>query len=193
MSSRQEKNQRRNVLSDPKSQLRLIMFFMILAVVYALLNFYISKRAFGAMASDVQALSMPTQAESDIAIMISSHERALNLQLSVFAVLMGAMLVMAAIAVSHRVGGPMTHLRIYMRGVMNGTVEPRKIRFRKKDFFQDVAGLFNEFQVDRVESYWLEMYGDGPPAKAEPNPVIERQRIDQHQGGLKQSQDAKDA
>ncbi len=147
MSERPEKNRRKNFFSDPKSQIRLILFFVVLAVIYASLNVYIGKRAYNAMLADVQTLPMPAQSQTDVSIMASDHEEALNLQLALFTVLMGAMMVLASIAISHRVGGPMTHLRIYMRGVMNGSVEPRKIAFRKADFFHDVAELFNEFQV----------------------------------------------
>jgi hypothetical protein len=146
MSSGRDKNRRRNILSDPKSQIRLIGFFIALSIVYAVLNVYISKRAFNEMVVQVQELSMPEQSLSDASIIASNHERALNLQLTLFTTLMGAMMVLASLAVSHRVGGPMTHMRIYLRGVMNGTVEPRMIKFRKHDFFHDVAELFNEFQ-----------------------------------------------
>ena len=146
MSSGRDKNRRRNILSDPKSQIRLMGFFIVLVVVYAVLNVYISKRAFNSMVVEVQSLPMPAQSLTDASIMASSHEDALNLQLTLFTVLMGVMMVLASLAVSHRVSGPMTHMRIYLRGVMNGTVEPRLIKFRKNDFFHDVAELFNEFQ-----------------------------------------------
>ena len=33
-----------------------------------------------------------------------------------------------------------------MRGISDGTVRPRRIRFRKGDFFHEMADAFNAFQ-----------------------------------------------
>jgi hypothetical protein len=50
--------------------------------------------------------------------------------------------VMDAIKLSHRFAGPIFSLRRTIRSVANGAA-PRKLKFRKNDFWQELAGDYN--------------------------------------------------
>jgi len=146
MKKRGGHNRRRNVLSNPHPQLRIIAFLLALGLIYAAINVYISKSVLRAMTLDVLALPMPLSSFRDVQILALEHEAALDLQLAVFTFLSFCMLGLAGILLSHRIGGPMTHLRQYIEGLTDGTEKPAPVRLRKHDFFDDVVQAFNRFQ-----------------------------------------------
>jgi len=154
------RNRRRNILSLPAAQLRIIGLFGVLAILYATLNIYVSKRAFTQLASSAMALEMATQARYDLQVVISEQGATLDLQLSLFTFLSFCMVSLAGILLSHRLGGPVFHLKQYLDGLGAGTVPPRFVRFRKGDFFHDLAETFNRFQVRKG---WLKPNTSAPP------------------------------
>jgi hypothetical protein len=50
---------------------------------------------------------------------------------------------------SHRIGGPVYHLTTYCKELAEGATPPRRIRFRKNDFFHGLAAAFNTLQERR--------------------------------------------
>jgi len=146
MSNYAGRNRRRNVLSQPKSQLRIIFIFALLAVVYALLNAYISIHALNALAADTLTLTLPKGTNHDLQVIVQDNRDTLNWQLGIFSFLSFFMLCLAGVLISHRIGGPIYHLKHYMEGVMGAKTTPRRLVFRKGDFFHDLAETFNQFQ-----------------------------------------------
>ena len=141
------KRKRSKYFSDPKTQSRVLVVFLILSVVYAALNIYISQRAYTALSSDMMELEMPSRTRLEADIIVDEHAMALKLQSVIFTVLSMGMLMMAGMLLSHRLGGPITNLRLYLSRVCSGEIEARPVQFRKDDFFHDLASLFNRFQV----------------------------------------------
>ena len=140
------RNRRRNYLSQPRTQLRIIGFFLLLALVYGGLNIYISKAAFGNLTDALAGLSLPADVGHDVGILMSDHTATLGLQLGLFTLLSLCMLCLAGVLLSHRIGGPIFHIKKYMGGIVDGSIEPRLLKFRKDDFFGDLAESFNRFQ-----------------------------------------------
>lgn len=153
------RNRRRNVLSLPAAQLRIIGLFAVLAILYATLNVFVSKRAFTQLANSAMALEMSTQARYDLQVVVSEQGATLDLQLSLFTFLSFCMVTLAGILLSHRLGGPIFHLKQYLDGLGAETVPPRFVRFRKGDFFHDLAETFNRFQVRKG---WLKPDASAP-------------------------------
>lgn len=149
MGAQSGSNRRRNILSLPSAQLRIMGLFAALAVLYAALNVYISKRAFDRLATDAFELELPARAAHDLNVLVLQHEATLDLQLTLFVFLSFCMVTMAGVLLSHRLGGPVFHLKKYLKDVSDGTASPRELRFRKGDFFHDLASAFNDFQRAR--------------------------------------------
>lgn len=139
-------NRRRNVLSLPGAQLRIIGLFTVMALLYAAVNAYVSRSALQRLATDALAIQAPPQVHRDLERTIIQHGDTLDLQLVLFTFLSFTMLVLAGVLISHRIGGPVYHLKAYMDGQVKATVPPRRIQFRKDDFFHDLAAGFNTFQ-----------------------------------------------
>ncbi|MCE9613739.1 MAG: hypothetical protein K8T26_05650 [Lentisphaerae bacterium] len=140
------RNRRRNVMSLPGTQLRIILFFAVLALLYALVNVYVSKHAFQRLAAEALRMPLPMTAHRDLQVIVYEQEATLDVQLSLFTFLSFSMLCLAGVLISHRIGGPVYHLKNYLDGLGSGAQTPRLIKFRKDDFFHDLADTFNRFQ-----------------------------------------------
>ena len=55
-------------------------------------------------------------------------------------------LTLAGVYLSHKIGGPIYQLNKYLKQVIRGECDPRRIRFRKYDFFAELATDFNRYQ-----------------------------------------------
>lgn len=154
------KNRRRDVLSLPPAQLRIILVFAVFAMLYAALNIYISTNAFTKLAEAAWNLAQPGVAQRDLQIAVDQHRETLHLQLAVFSFLSFCMLCLAGVLLSHRLGGPVFHLKKYMQETIAGGTQPRAVTFRKKDFFHDLADQFNRFQ----EHFGILKRGGKPPS-----------------------------
>ena len=60
-------------------------------------------------------------------------------------------LLVSGLYLSHRVAGPLGRLKNEMDGVASGKT-PGVVKFRKKDFFQDLAASFNR-QTDALTKH----------------------------------------
>ncbi len=140
-------NRRSNIFSYPSAQLRMILIFALLASVYATANFYVSRTALSRFVQEIQAdATLSEQQQHDVTVSFVQRSRDLDLQMSILTLLSLIMIFLACLVVSHRVAGPVFHLKSYMRRRLDGTDERRNIKFRKNDFFDDLATAFNEFQ-----------------------------------------------
>ena len=149
MSQSARQYKRKDVFSNLKVQLKIVLVFAVLAILFVAVNYYIGKRLLTSLSDDVMRLSLAGDSRSDLALMLEQHGQTLEIQLAVFTFLSIFVLLIGGVLLSHRIGGPLYQLRKYMREVAQGTVEPRRIRFRKHDFFHELAASFNEFQVSK--------------------------------------------
>ena len=78
---------------------------------------------------------LPPKSRTEALIITDEHAFVLNLQTVIFTILSIVMLMMAGLLLSHRIGGPITNLRLYVARVCSGEIEPRPVRFRQFDFF----------------------------------------------------------
>lgn len=141
---------RTNILSYPKAQLGIIGIMAVLAVAYSATNYWMVKSAIKRMADRIVELP-PTEAtfRNDVRILEQREDRTLTTQLVLFGVLSSFVVIASAAYLSHKIAGPIYGIRKYMRDVARGTIEPRTVRVRKADFFQELAEDFNELQRNR--------------------------------------------
>ena len=143
-------NRRKNVLSYPAAQMRMIAIFAFLAVLCAVANVYVCRTSLGGFAEELRKEVVTSeQAQRDIDIVMKQKVQALDMQLATLTILNLIMLCLATLVVSHRVAGPIYHLRKYMSDVVAGKCGKFNVTFRKDDFFQDVLPVFNAYQ-DKV-------------------------------------------
>jgi methyl-accepting chemotaxis protein len=149
----------------PSAQLRIVGVFGVLAILYAALNVFISKRALDGLSNDALDLDLSPLVRHDLQVLAHQHAAALDLQLCLFTFLSFCMVCLAGILLSHRLGGPIYHLKKYLMDLAAGTIPPRPVRFRRKDFFHDLADAFNRFQRQRG---LLKEPASPPPSSAPP-------------------------
>ena len=143
---KEKHHRRKSILSNPKEQMRIIIFFSILAIIYAAINYGMNIRALNTMANKILEIPQSLEMQHDVSVLLSHQTSILSLQLIIFTLLAILMLIMGVVLMSHRIGGPIYHITKYMREVSDGTVQPRPIKFRKGDFFHEMAETFNKFQ-----------------------------------------------
>jgi hypothetical protein len=146
MSDQNQKTRRRNVFSNPKVQIRIILVFVAIALLFAGTNWYVSLTSLKAAASQVRDLELTAIQEADVNVIFRQQRVTLELQLMVLTFASFVLLVMAGVLMSHHIGGPMYQLGKYLKDVVDGNAEPREVGFRRHDFFADVAERFNAFQ-----------------------------------------------
>lgn len=137
---------RRQLFSNPKVQLRIIIFFAVMALLYAGTNCYMMKATLTSISDDLLELPLSPTARHDADVVIRQNEATLDIQLAVFTFISVTVVLMAAVFFSHTIGGPIFSLNRYMRAVAQGDTKPRRLHFRKTDFFGDLADSFNVFQ-----------------------------------------------
>jgi len=146
MNDRPHKIKRRNIFSYPKFQIKIVLIFGFLAVLYAATNYVVSKTALTRTAAQIRELSLDAANRSDIRIILHEQGVTLDLQLMLFTFLIFFVLVMGGVFLSHVLGGPINRLNNYTRNIIAGTTRAQRITFRKYDFFHEFAKNFNRFQ-----------------------------------------------
>jgi methyl-accepting chemotaxis protein len=142
-------NRRRNVLSNPGVQIRIIAIFVTLALLFACTNYYVSKRALRSLYDDLAGSSLPDAARMDLTASFQQQNGTLDAQLALLTVLSLVVLTLSGLFLSHSLGGPIHRLTGYCRNVASGRIKPARLRFRRHDFFHDLIEAFNEFQDSR--------------------------------------------
>ena len=138
---------RRNLLSYPRAQLKIIAIFAFLALAFATVNCYVSRSALQRLAEGVLSGDprLPVS-RSDIRITFQREDQTLGLQLVSLTFLSFAVMMMGSVYLSHKIAGPIYRLNKYLTDMAGDKVKPQRITFRKYDFFKDLAANFNEFQ-----------------------------------------------
>jgi hypothetical protein len=163
-------HKRRNFLSYPAAQWRIIRIFALLAIVFALTNYFVGRAALTRVIDHVSR--MPLQQATfrhDLDILYEREASVLSLQLTLFGLLSTMAVVIGAVFVSHVIAGPIYRLRKYLAELTQGAT-PRPITFRKQDLFEELAESFNEFQRSR-EILPREPDPPKPPATDEKPPA----------------------
>ncbi|MDP6631059.1 MAG: hypothetical protein QGH42_11180 [Kiritimatiellia bacterium] len=138
---------RSNIFSNPRVQWRIVLTFSAIALVFAATSWYVSLGAIDAVHSEVDRLDLTSIQERDLHIIAREQRTVLNIQLMIQTFAAFVVLTMAAVVLSHHIGGPLHQLSAYLAEVVEGEVQPRRIGFRHHDFFEDLPGLFNAFQA----------------------------------------------
>lgn len=137
---------RRDLFSNPGAQGRIVLIFLALAVLFAATNYHVARRVFDDLSGHMNRLPLSPENRIDISLILEQQARTVDLQLSVLTFLAVFTLLMGGVLLSHGIGGPVHQLRAYLEEMAAGAATPRPIRFRKYDFFHDLARSFNKFQ-----------------------------------------------
>jgi hypothetical protein len=140
------KHKRKQIFSNPKVQIKIVITFAFLAVLYATANYYIAKGTLWSFSADVLQLDLSETNRDDVNMLLKQQSETLNLQLLLFTALTCIVVTLGGLLMSHRLGGPIYQLRRYLRALTDGSTDPHRIRFRKHDFFHDLADAFNNYQ-----------------------------------------------
>jgi len=137
---------RREILSNPGVQMKIIGVFFSLALLYALTNFFVGTHTLRAVSTRLLELPLSNATRYDLTVIIDQQTQVLSTQLVLLTVFSMATLLLGGTYLSHKIGGPIYQLNKYCRDVAEGRATIRKITFRKFDFFADLADSFNAFQ-----------------------------------------------
>lgn len=137
---------RKEIFSNPRVQSKIVIVFGALAVLFIATNYQVVHRLFADLSNDMVRLPLAPENRTDLFLILEQQEQMLDIQLAIFTFLSIFVLVVGGVLLSHRIGGPLYQLRKYLDGMTEGTVRPRRIGFRKYDFFHDLADSFNRFQ-----------------------------------------------
>jgi methyl-accepting chemotaxis protein len=143
------KYKRRQLFSNPTVQIKIVLVFGLIAVLFIATNYHIGLRLLKGITHDIMQLPLSADNRSDVILMFEQHGGMLEWQLKLFTFLNIFVLLTGGVLLSHKIGGPLYQLRKYLNEIADDAVEPRKIRFRKSDFFQDIADSFNAFQESK--------------------------------------------
>lgn len=146
MNDRRPKIKRRNIFSYPKFQIKIVLIFGFLAIMYAATNYVVSKTALKRTAAQIRELSLDAASHSDIRMILHEQGVTLDIQLMLFTFLIFFVLTMGGVFLSHVLGGPIQRINNYTRNIVAGTTKAQRITFRKYDFFHEFAKSFNLFQ-----------------------------------------------
>ncbi len=138
---------RSNIFSNPRVQWRIVITFSAIALVFAATSWYVSLGAIDAAHSELSRLGLSPIQEHDLGVIAREQRTVLNIQLMIQTFAAFVVLTMAAVMLSHHIAGPLQQLCTYLAEVVEGNVQPRRIGFRHHDFFVDLPGLFNAFQL----------------------------------------------
>jgi len=142
-------HKRKDIFSNPKVQLKIVVVFGVVALLFIVTNYRVVYRLLSDLSNSIALLPLSSQNRADLMMMIEQQEQMLDIQLALFTFLSIFALVIGGVLLSHRIGGPLYQMRRYLDEMAAGTVQPRKITFRKQDFFHDFADSFNAFQQSR--------------------------------------------
>ena len=138
---------RRDLMSYPRAQIKIISIFAFIAVVFAGVNGYVSTNALQKMATNsLNISSLSPTARSDIGIVYAQEALTLRAQLALLTFLAFFVFGVGSVYISHKIAGPIHRLNSYLAALSRGEIRPTPLRFRRFDFFLDVTKTFNDFQ-----------------------------------------------
>ena len=141
------KNQRKVYLINPKFQLKVTSYFIFLAIINILVFYGCVYYFFDIFHSKGIEIGLP---ENHVFFMfIEDQITRMTSIFVVMAILTVLILLIAGVLISHRIAGPMYRLNMDLRG-MAEKKELKSLKFREKDFFQEIPEAFN-LVVDSFE------------------------------------------
>lgn len=146
MNDRPRKIRRRNIFSYPRFQIKIVLIFAFLAVLYAATNYVVSTTALTRASEEIRDLPLDAATRSDVRMILHEQGVTLDIQLMLFTFLIFFVLIMGGVFLSHVLGGPIQRLNNYTKNIVEGTTKAQRIGFRKYDFFHEFAKSFNRFQ-----------------------------------------------
>lgn len=147
MKSTKHHIKRKEVFSNPSVQLRIMVTFLSLTILFVITNFLISQRLLSAVSNQIMNLPLSPENSTDVIIIMSQQGSTTLVQMGAFIFLSVFVMLMAGVILSHRIGGPIYQLHKYFDDMSDNKIKPRKIVFRKNDFFHELIDSFNRFQV----------------------------------------------
>ena len=134
------KNNRKVYLINPRFQLRITTYFILLALINILVFYGCVYYFFDIFSSKGIEIGLP---ENHVFFMfIEDQVSQMTSIFIVMSILTIFILLIAGIFISHRIAGPMYRLNMDLRG-MAEKKELKMLKFRKKDFFQEIPEAFN--------------------------------------------------
>jgi len=137
---------RTQYFSNPAVQGKILLVSFISTVLLIATSWIMGLRALAAAEKASLALQVSEAVQKDIVLLFDLQRTVLVSQLAIYSIVSFALVSLAALFVSHNIGGPLRHFTGYCRGVVRGDVNPCELRFRRHDIPHDVADAFNEFQ-----------------------------------------------
>ena len=140
------KNQRKVYLINPSFQLRVTSYFIILAVVNILVFYGCVYHFFDVFVSKGTEIGLP---KNHVFFMFMEDQVAQMTSIFIFTSLITVfILLVAGVLISHRIAGPMYRLNMDLKEMAKNK-ELKSLKFRNKDFFQEIPESFNQV----VESF----------------------------------------
>lgn len=149
MGNAQEQYKRKELFSNYKVQSRIMLTFSLLTLLFLGTNFFITHRLLTETSNQVISLPLSPQNNADILIIMKQQSTMALTQIGFFIFLAVCVLLMSGFILSHRIGGPILQLQKYFDDMSDNKTKPRKIIFRKNDFFHELTDSFNKFQVSQ--------------------------------------------
>ena len=139
-------NKRKNYLINPKFQIRVTMYFIILAIINIIVFYGCVYYFFDIFYSKGTEIGLP---KNHVFFMfIEDQITQMNSVFFIMSVITVAILFIAGVLISHRIAGPMYRLDQDLQQ-MAKSKKLDTVKFRKKDFFQEIPESFNKV----VESF----------------------------------------
>jgi hypothetical protein len=134
---------RRTYLINKEFQLKFCMFLMIPILLSQLIFWICIEYFFHKMISLGQSSNLPVG--HPFYSFISVQKNDLTMIVLFASIALAFCIFIWGIVLSHRISGPLYHLKKYMDDSSAETIKSRPLRFRKGDFFQELPGSFNNF------------------------------------------------
>ena len=142
-------NKRHTYLIDPKFQLSFVAYnvgasFVVSGVFYAAIRFFFWKlKAFGVAAG--------LAPDNVFFVFITEQTSLMTAIFFVSSAVIALILTVHGIFLSHKIAGPLYHLRRHMLEVARGEREDA-VHFRKNDYFKDLEDAYNRQMESRKSS-----------------------------------------
>jgi hypothetical protein len=144
MNEKPARKKRKELLSYPREQMKIIMVFAILAVTFTAANFVVNRSVLERLSNQVLQLPLSRMARSDLVVLIQQESATLDIQLSLFTLISVFALLLGAVYVSHKIAGPIYRINQYLRLLAKGEANPETLRIRRFDLFADLADSVND-------------------------------------------------
>jgi len=139
-------NRRRNILSNPRAQLKIIAVFVVLAVLFAGTNYCVGKMALYSFYADVGSLPLSASNRGDVTVSFEQQNATLDAQFILLTALSLVVLTLAGVFLSHIIGGPIHRVIVYLNAVARRERPVERLILRRRDFFHDLAEAINHMQ-----------------------------------------------